>query len=126
MEPEPEPMTDDIISQDILLDDIKEYRKLINGLLYRINNKINENDECKTILNDFKNLMNIEPFNYDYAYIGYENIMTDVKKHKKYISEIMERLKNSQDTECDNIYNECYSCYIYQYYYLGNYNYQVD
>ena len=73
MEPEPEPMSDDIISQDILLDDIKEYRKLISGLLYKINNKINENYECKTILNDFKNLMNIEPFNYDYAYIGYEN-----------------------------------------------------
>ena len=49
MEPEPEPMTDDIISQDILLDDIKEYRKLINGLLYRINNKINENDEWVAI-----------------------------------------------------------------------------
>ena len=32
MNPEPEPMPDDIIQQDILLDDIKEFRKIISVL----------------------------------------------------------------------------------------------
>ena len=33
---EPEPMPDHIVQQDILLDDIKEYRKIISGLMYHL------------------------------------------------------------------------------------------
>jgi hypothetical protein len=117
---EPEPMPDDIIQQDILLDDIKEFRKIISILLYNISKHINTNDECKTILNDFNQLSDIHVFNYDYDYIGYDNVLSDYRKHKKYIREIMERLKNAQVTVCDDIHNECYGSDLYQYYYLGN------
>ena len=82
-----------------------------------------DSDECKTI---YKNLFlaEITPFNHHYSYIGYELIYADAQKHKKYISDMMERIKNAGKTECDTIYNECYSSGIYQYYVLGNYNYQ--
>mgnify|MGYP001259889679 CR=1 FL=1 len=126
MNPEPEPVPDDIIQQDILLDDIKEFRKIISGLLYKISNNSDTNDECKTILEHFENMKVIEPFNYEYAYIGYDNVLRDYHKHKKYIDEIMNRLKNANDTVCDDIHNECYECDLYQYYYLGNDIYNED
>ena len=37
---------------------------------------------------------------------------------------MMERIRNAGKPECYTIYNECYSSEIYQYYVLGNYNYQ--
>ena len=37
---EPEPMPDHIVQQDIMLDDIKEYRKIISGLMFIIYIKI--------------------------------------------------------------------------------------
>lgn len=126
MDHESESMPDDIIQQDILLDDIKEFRKIISVLLYKIYNNNNTNDECKIILEDFDNLRNITPFNYDYDYIGYDNILSDYNEHKKYIEGIMNRLKNANDTVCDDIHNECYDSDLYQYYYLGNDIYKED
>lgn len=126
MDHESESMHDDIIQQDILLDDIKEFRKIISVLLYKIYNNNNTNDECKIILEDFDNLRNITPFNYDYDYIGYDNILSDYNEHKKYIEGIMNRLKNANDTVCDDIHNECYDSDLYQYYYLGNDIYKED
>ena len=121
---EPEPMPDDIVQQDILLDDIKEYRKIISGLMYHLQKNYDTSDECKTIYNEYIFLAKITPFNHHYGYIGYEPIYADAQKHKKYISELMNRIKNAGKTECDTIYNECYSSGIYQYYILENYNYQ--
>jgi hypothetical protein len=119
MESEPEPMPDDIIQQDILLDDIKEFRKIISGLLYNVNLHYNKNDECDAILNDFNGLPDVGPLNYEYEYKGYDNVLSDYRKHKNYIGKIMERLKNAKNTVCDNIHNECHDSGLYQYYYLG-------
>ena len=121
---EPEQIPDDIVQQDIMLDDIKEYRKIISGLMYHLHNNYDSCDECKTIYNEYKFLSEVTPFNHHYSYIGYEPIYEDTQKHRKYIEEIMNRIKNAQKPECDTIYNECYSSGIYQYYVLGNYNYQ--
>ena len=81
-------------------------------------------DECKTIYNEYSFLSEVTPFNHHYGYIGYEPIYEDTQKHRKYIGEMMERIKNAGKSECDTIYNECYSSEIYQYYVLGNDNYQ--
>ena len=35
-----------------------------------------------------------------------------------YIEEVMNRLKNSQNNICDELYNECCSSEVYRYYYL--------
>ena len=44
-------MPPDVQYQDILLDDIKEYRKILSVLLDRLNNSPIQ--ECKDIRNDF-------------------------------------------------------------------------
>ena len=121
---EPGPMPDHIVQQDIMLDDIKEYRKIISGLMYHLHNNYDISDECKTIYKEYNFLSEVTPFNHHYGYIGYELIYEDSQKHRKYISEMMERIKNAGKPECDVIYNGCYSSGIYQYYVLGNYNYQ--
>ena len=117
---ESESMQDYIIQQDILLDYIKEFRRIISTLLNIINNKRDENDECKIIMNEFNDLLSIKIYNYDYSYKGYNIIKNDITKHKKYISEIMGRLKDSDNHICDIIHNECFESGIFQYYYLGN------
>lgn len=122
---EAEPMPDEIVQQDIMLDDIKEYRKIISGLCSHLERNFQTSEESRTILNDFDFLRMITPFNYNYAYIGYDNIYADVQKHRKYIDEMMNRIKNAGQPECDAIYNECYSSDIYQYYVLQNYNYNI-
>jgi len=119
---EPEPMPDHIVQQDMMLDDIKEYRKIISGLMYHLHKNYDTSDECKTIYNEYNFLSEVTPFNHHYGYIGYELIYEDTQKHRKYISEMMERIKNAGKPECDSIYNECYTSEIYQYYVLGNYN----
>lgn len=108
---------DDIIQQDLLLDDIKEYRKIINVLFYKIQQHLDV-DDCSAIINEFENLLDIEPFNYDYEYSGYDNVLNEYHKHRKYIEEVMNRLKNSQNNICDELYNECFSSEVYRYYYL--------
>tara|TARA_Y100000817_G_scaffold238143_1_gene190148 strand:+ start:675 stop:1043 length:369 start_codon:yes stop_codon:yes gene_type:complete len=108
-------ISDNIIQQDILLDDIKAYRNIIYVLL----NKINQHDhidDCYSIITEFNTLLNID---YDYCYNGNDFLINDSNKHRKYIEEIMNRLKNSQNNICDEIYNECYTSQPYQYYYLG-------
>ena len=50
---EPEPMPDHIVQQDIMLDDIKEYRKIISELMYHLHNNYDNSDECKTIYNEY-------------------------------------------------------------------------
>lgn len=107
---------DYIIQQDILLDDIKAYRNIIYVLLNKINQHC-DNDDCYSIITEFNTLLNME--DYDYSYNGYDTLSNDSNKHRKYIEEIMNRLKNSQNNICDEIYNECYSSQSYQYYYMG-------
>ena len=114
---EPDPMPQEIVEQDILLDDIKEYRKILSGLLMSIDNAVSE--ECKSVLDDFN--ISLLP-EYSYAYSGLDNILRDVDEHKEEIRKIMTGLEANDDTDSKNIYQECYECYIYQYYYLGNYN----
>ena len=50
---EAEPMPDEIVQQDIMLDDIKEYRKIISGLCSHLERNFQHSEECRTILNDF-------------------------------------------------------------------------
>ncbi len=114
---------DNIIQQDILFDDIKSFRRIIQLLLFEANNNYYMNDECKTIVYDFINLNDITPLNYNYEYKGYKYVYNDYEKHKQYITDIMNRLKNAQDTICDGIYNRCYTSRIYQQHYLENFNY---
>jgi|MEHZ01.5.fsa_nt_MEHZ011463321.1_2 hypothetical protein len=105
--------------QDILLDRIKSYRKVINDLLYNIY-KNETNEECKSILCGewVEKIISIFEYEYDYSYKlhpgGYQLVLEDVNKHKEYISEIMARLKNAHDSDCDKIYNECLTSYIYR------------
>jgi hypothetical protein len=112
---EPEPMPEHVMHQDVLLDDIKEYRKILSGLLEYLNDS--ERDECKDIRNEF-NVSLLEE--YDYAYTGLENVQNDVTEHRSEIERIMSELEKQDNHESKKIYQECYHCYIYQYYYLGN------
>jgi hypothetical protein len=112
---EPEPMPEHVMHQDVLLDDIKEYRKILSGLLEYLNDS--ERDECKDIRNEF-NVSLLEE--YDYAYAGLENVQNDVTEHRNEIERIMSELEKQDNHESKKIYQECYHCYIYQYYYLGN------
>tara|TARA_Y100001970_G_C13956656_1_gene711046 strand:- start:312 stop:683 length:372 start_codon:yes stop_codon:yes gene_type:complete len=112
---EPEPMPEDIQYQDILLDDIKEYRKILSALLDRLNTSPIK--ECKDIREDFDVSLLEE---YPYAYSGTENVENDVKKHRNEIKRIMECLEKQDYEYSKEVYNECFNAYIYQYYYLGN------
>ena len=47
-------MPDDIIQQDILLDDIKEFRKIISALLYNVHLHYNKNDECQKLMENVR------------------------------------------------------------------------
>lgn len=108
-------MPPDIQYQDILLDDIKEYRKILSALLDRLNNSPIQ--ECKDIRNDFdRSLLD----DYEYHYSGVENVENDVKKHRNEIKRIMDNLEKQDYDYSKQIYNECFNAYIYQYYYLGN------
>ena len=60
----------------------------------------------------------IGPFNYEYAYIGYDNVLSDYHKYKKYIQEIMDRLKNANDTVCDDVHLIVMNLVYIQYYYF--------
>jgi len=112
---EPEPMPPDIQYQDILLDDIKEYRKILSALLNRLNDSPIQ--ECKDIRNDFDvSLLD----DYEYHYAGVENVENDVKRHRNEIKRIMDHLEKQDYDYSKQIYNECFNAYIYQYYYLGN------
>jgi hypothetical protein len=114
-------MPPDVQYQDILLDDIKEYRTILSALLNRLSNASVK--ECQDIRENFDTSL-LEEYDYDYA--GVENVENDVKKHRNEIKRIMEKLKN-QDYECSKeIYNECFNAYIYQYYYLGNHDYPIS
>ncbi len=115
-----EPIPDDIIQQDILLDDIKEFRKIIDVLLNRLNNQ--DNEICKYILTFCDNYLTTIPYDYQYEYKGYEKIVEDINAHKDVIKKIMEKLEDADSNICREIYNECFHSYLYQYYYLGNYN----
>ena len=117
MEPEPEPMPEDVQYQDILLDDIKEYRKILSALLTGLNNAPIQ--QCKDIRNDF-NLSLLEDYLYEYA--GVENVENDVKKHRDEIKRIMDSLEKQDYEYSKQLYSECFNAYIYQYYYLGNYD----
>ena len=89
---EPEPMPDHIVQQDIMLDDIKEYRKIISGLMYHLHKNYDTSlIEYQTIYNEYSFLSEVTPFNHHYGYIGYEPIYEDTQKHRKYISEMMEK-----------------------------------
>jgi hypothetical protein len=112
---EPEPMPEHVMYQDVLLDDIKEYRKILSGLLEYLNDS--EREECRVIRNEFDVSLLEE---YDYAYAGLENVQNDVSKHRNEIERIMSELEKQDNHESKKIYQECYHCYIYQYYYLGN------
>ena len=119
MNPRPEPSPDDIIQQDILLDDIKEFRQSIQCFIttrYQIT--LIRMMNAKLCWQHFENMKVIGPFNYEYAYIGYDNVLSDYHKYKKYIQEIMDRLKNANGTVCDDIHNECHESGLYQYYYF--------
>ncbi len=110
-------MPHDVQYQDILLDYIKEYRKILSLLLDRINNSLIQ--ECKDIKNDFDvSLLN----DYEYDYAGLENVENDVKRHRNEIKRIMDHLEKQDYDYSKQIYNECFNAYIYQYYYLGNYD----
>jgi hypothetical protein len=111
-------MSDNIVQQDILLNAIWGYRKVISELLYKIYGKLQTNDECKTIFGESESIVTLLQDDYDYSYIGCGPILNDAIKYKKYISEIMSRLKNAGDHCCNTIYNECLNSYIYQCYYL--------
>lgn len=117
---EPETMSDDIIQQDILLDDIKEYRKIIDVLINRLNNR--DSDTCKHILTFCDNYLTTIPEDYQYEYKGYEKIIEDINAHKEVIKKILDKLEDSGDNYCYEIHTECTQSYLYQYYYLGNYN----
>jgi len=117
METEPEPMPEDVQYQDILLDDIKEYRKILSALLNGLNNAPIQ--QCKDIRNDF-NLSLLEDYIYDYA--GVENVENDVKKHRDEIKRIMDSLEKQDYEYSKQLYSECFNAYIYQYYYLGNHD----
>ena len=108
-------MPDDVQYQDILMDDIKEYRKILSGLLDHLNKS--EIQECRDIRNDF-DVSLLE--DYPYAYSGIDIIQRDVEKHRNEITRIMSELEKLDDEESKKIHNECLNCYIYQYYYLGN------
>jgi len=108
-------MPEHVMHQDVLLDDIKEYRKILSGLLEYLNDS--EREECRDIRNEFDVSLLEE---YDYAYAGLENVQNDVSKHRNEIERIMSELEKQDNHESKKIYQECYHCYIYQYYYLGN------
>tara|TARA_Y100001958_G_C21241605_1_gene569497 strand:+ start:3483 stop:3836 length:354 start_codon:yes stop_codon:yes gene_type:complete len=112
---EPEPMPPDVVEQDILLDDIKEYRKILSGLVRMIQESTNNN--CRDVLRDFNRDLLEE---YPYAYSGLDIVYRDVDNHKEQIRKIMDRLEGLDDEDSKRIFKECYECYIYQYYYLGN------
>jgi hypothetical protein len=116
MEPEPEPMPDHIIQQDILLDDIKEYRKIIMVLLNQLNNL--DEPECKNVFFFSEEASASLPSDYDYEYKGIDNIIIDIKQHRLVIKIIMDRLQDSTNNNCKVIYNECYNSPLYQDYYL--------
>lgn len=105
----------EVVEQDILLDDIKEYRKILSGLLTSIHQS--ENNNCKDVLRDFDRSLLEE---YPYAYSGLDTVYRDVDKHKEQIRKMMNRLEILDDKDSKRIFKECYECYIYQYYYLGN------
>ena len=112
---EPEPMPEHVMHQDVLLDDIKEYRKILSGLLHYLNES--EREECRNIRNGSdESLFG----SYDYAYSGLENVQNDVLKHRSEIERVMGELEKQDNPESKKIYEKCYNCYIYQYYYLGN------
>jgi len=115
MQPEPEPMPPDIQYQDILLDDIKEYRKILSVLLNDLNNSPIQ--DCKDIREGFDVSLLEE---YPYAYSGTENVENDVKRHRNEIKRIMEKLEKQDYDYSKKVYHECFNAYIYQYYYLGN------
>ena len=115
MEPEPEPMPDDVQYQDMLMDDIKEYRKILSGLLDNLNTS--EIQECRDIRIDF-DVSLLE--DYPWAYSGVDIVCRDVEKHRNEITRIMGELEKLDDEGSKKIYKECSECYIYQYYYLGN------
>ena len=121
MEPEPEPMPPDVQYQDILLDDIKEYRKILSALLNDLNDSPIQ--ECKDIRNDF-DVSLLEGYDYDYA--GVENVENDVKRHRNEIKRIMDNLEKQDYDYSKKVYNECFHAYIYQYYYLGNHYYPFN
>ena len=108
-------MPEHVMYQDVLLDDIKEYRKILSGLLEYLNDS--EREECRDIRNEFDVSLLEE---YDYAYAGLENVQNDVTEHRSEIERIMSELEKQDNHESKKIYQECYHCYIYQYYYLGN------
>ena len=108
-------MPEHVMQQEVLLDDIKEYRKILSGLLEYLNDS--ERDECKNIRNGFDESL-VE--DYDYAYAGLESVQNDVTKHRDEIERIMGELEKQDNPESKKIYEECYHCYLYQYYYLGN------
>ena len=110
-------MPNDVVYQDILMDYIKEFRKILSGLLHYLNEA--ENNECRSIRDDFNTLLFEE---YPYAYSGLDNIQSDFDTHKNEITRIMTELNKLDDEESKKIYDECYSSYIYQYYYLENIN----
>lgn len=115
MQSEPEPMPPDIQYQDILLDDIKEYRKILSVLLNDLNNSPIQ--DCKDIREGFDVSLLEE---YPYAYSGTENVENDVKRHRNEIKRIMEKLEKQDYDYSKKVYHECFNTYIYQYYYLGN------
>lgn len=107
-------MPSDIIEQDILLDDIKEYRKILEGLISMIQES--SNNDCQNVLRDFDRDLLEE---YSYAYSGLENVYRDVEQHKDQIRKIIDRLGVLDDEDSKNIFKTCYECHHFQYYF-GN------
>lgn len=106
----------DIIQQDILLDDIKEYRKIISVLLTKLNNS--DDKDCKNILFFSQKHVNTLPYDYEYEYKGLNFIIDDVNDHKEVIQKMMDKLQGSENNYCKELYNECYNSELYQDYYL--------
>ena len=113
---EAQKMPEHIIQQDVLLDDIKEYRKIFRILMERLNNS--ELNECKNIIQNSQDYINIIPDNYEYEYKGIDNILDDVDIHKRVIEKIMNELELSNNNECKEMYNTCYNTDIYQEFFL--------
>lgn len=107
-------MEQSILDQDILLDTIKEYRKIIQGLILTLNNT--DNIFCRELLNKYNNYIDINPFNYDYSYKGVEEIKNDMDEHIQTINTIMNDLKESNDNQCNEIYHVCFNSPIFKEY----------
>tara|TARA_B100001094_G_scaffold332794_1_gene406528 strand:- start:1633 stop:2028 length:396 start_codon:yes stop_codon:yes gene_type:complete len=124
MEPEPEPQEShqsylnyNLEQQDILLDNIKEYRKIIRNIMDELNNC--DNPDCKKLYRVYYYFHSISLFNYDYSYSTLEYVQIEEQSHRNNIEILMSRLNASDDSGCKYIYNKIYHSRLYQYYYLG-------